>query len=62
MNQRVIQMKKSEFEKLYDSGTLEEVAKKLGISADTLANYAKKLGVKKKIERRGRKRKVIISE
>lgn len=54
-------MKKEEFKKLYNEKTNQELADYLGVSKQTIINYAKKLGIKQKGKgNRQKKAKIII--
>lgn len=43
-----MELTKAEFEKMYNSMTVKELAEKLGVSTTTVQNIANKLKIKKK--------------
>ena len=44
----IMELTKAEFERLYNSMTVKELAEKLGVSKTTVQNIANKLKIKKK--------------
>lgn len=44
----IMELKKADFEKMYNEMTVKELAQKLGVSTTTVQNIANKLKIKKK--------------